>query len=169
MHRARLTRTGTFEKKTIKTTLQRLFSKTKQEGPVGCWSHGYKPNYFGYARIRYRETKVLAHRFVYEQFYGPVPEGLLVLHHCNNPKCVNPHHLYAGTHSDNVQDALRAGTHANGHGKTKQQIKCPECGGNGLRYSKPDGLIYCWACKWESPYLKDSDIIKWWWQQRGRK
>jgi len=52
---------------------------------------------------------VYAHRLAWELTYGPIPDGMLVCHHCDNPICCRPDHLFLGTPSDNMQDALRKG------------------------------------------------------------
>jgi hypothetical protein len=52
---------------------------------------------------------VQAHRFAYELAYGAIPPGLWALHHCDNPPCVRPDHLFLGTQSDNMLDAIHKG------------------------------------------------------------
>jgi hypothetical protein len=50
-------------------------------------------------------------RRAYEQAYGPIPKGMCVCHTCDEPHCINPEHLWLGTHADNIQDAIRKGRH----------------------------------------------------------
>jgi hypothetical protein len=52
---------------------------------------------------------VKAHRLSYEKTKGPIPDGMFVLHRCDNPPCVRPSHLFIGTHFDNMQDRARKG------------------------------------------------------------
>ena len=52
---------------------------------------------------------VRAHRWAYEQFVGPIPEGLVVRHTCDNPPCVRPSHLVVGTQKENIADSVRSG------------------------------------------------------------
>jgi len=63
----------------------------------------------GYGQICIEGSNYLAHRVAYELFVEPIPEGLLVMHMCDNPPCINPKHLFLGTHKDNVADMIRKG------------------------------------------------------------
>lgn len=92
----------------------RLWSRVdKTGGPDACWPWMGKLNEDGYGKIRGNDSAKSAmpvHRFAYEITCGPIQDGLLACHTCNNPPCCNPKHIYAGTHKDNAQDSIKAGT-----------------------------------------------------------
>ena len=77
----------------------------------GCWiciSHRANSGY-GYTVIRRNGTTVLLHRYMYEKYRGAIPGGMCVLHHCDNPACNNPDHLFLGTMADNTRDMINKG------------------------------------------------------------
>ena len=73
----------------------------------GCWIWIADCNKkMEHGRFGVEGKSVLAHRFSYERFNGKIPQGLLCLHRCDVPCCVNPTHLFLGTYSDNFKDML---------------------------------------------------------------
>ena len=89
------------------------FRKFYVEGdPDDCWLWlgGTASKGYGHFSMGGRGGKqVNAHRAAYEFHYGPIPEGMLVCHSCDNPPCVNWNHLFLGTHQDNVRDMWAKG------------------------------------------------------------
>lgn len=76
--------------------------------PSGCWETPFIPSK-AYPSIKVDGRHELVHRVAYETYVGVIPEGLLVCHHCDNPRCHNPEHLFLGTHADNLHDMLAKG------------------------------------------------------------
>lgn len=87
-------------------TYERFLAKFTNAGPDDCWEWTASQNGAGYGFFWSLEErrKVLAHRYSYEFFVGPIPSGGLILHSCDNPACVNPAHLRVGTYKQNVED-----------------------------------------------------------------
>lgn len=80
---------------------------------TGCWLWKGQRHYLGYGSFSKSAGKarqhVTAHRWAYEIHKGPIPEGLFVMHSCDNRICVNPAHLSVGTHLDNMRDMQNKG------------------------------------------------------------
>lgn len=87
----------------------RFWSRVARKGPDDCWLWTGGLFGFGYGACWYEGRTTQAHRLSWEMAHGPIPDGLAVLHRCDNPPCVNPSHLFLGTLADNTYDMMRKG------------------------------------------------------------
>ena len=108
---------------TAKTPLD-VFQKFVERKENGCleWIGGKNNKGYGTFTLR-RGGRKSAHRASWEYHNGPIPDGLQVLHKCDNPPCVNPAHLFLGTQKDNLRDMWEKGRGPVGHVSHLYQVQ----------------------------------------------
>lgn len=118
-------------------------SRLEVGSPDECWEWQGSRTVAGYGRI----ANVYVHRLMYAEHHGEIADGIEIMHTCDNPPCVNPAHLRAGTHRDNMADASAKGrltsggratwTHClRGHEFTEENT-----------YRNPRGVRECRTCR----------------------
>jgi len=102
-----------------------------EPGPGGCWLWKGARRH-GYGAVNVDGFIMQSHRRAWELAFGPIPEGMLVLHHCDNRACGRPTHLFLGTQADNIADMDTKGRRVNAphpgetngsHKMTAQQVR----------------------------------------------
>ena len=88
---------------------KRLLAGYRVNHGTGCWEWTGHKSSVGYGLIKVFGRMSSVHRYSYELHKGPIPEGLHILHECDNKVCINPDHLRAGTHAENIEDAVARG------------------------------------------------------------
>jgi hypothetical protein len=120
-----------------KTILTRFWSKVNKDGPIPehcpelgpCWiwtgylaKKGYGSISSGRSQGEHPFKPINVHRVSWLIHYAEIPEGLSVLHHCDNPPCVRPDHLFLGTPHENTQDMMRKGRHIRAMAKLTDEM-----------------------------------------------
>jgi len=97
-----------------------FWAKVSIKDDDDCWEWKGKKNHGGYGLCRIKYRIRLAHRVAYSLNVGPIPDGLVLLHSCDNPSCCNPHHLTPGSMSDNIHDMYSKSRSRHGDWRDKQ-------------------------------------------------
>jgi len=90
-----------------------FWSKVQTKNPSECWPWTASKSGQGYGRFRFRGKVENAQRVAYELTYGTIDPDKDCCHHCDNPECCNPEHLFMGTRSENMKDSFSKGRRSN--------------------------------------------------------
>lgn len=108
-----------------KEEIKRFWKKVKICGFDDCWPW-QACKVWGYGRVSIRDKLFRAHRVAWRITKGLIPQGLCVLHDCDNSLCCNPYHLFLGTHQENRQDASKKGRLPRGEKHWKASLTTSE-------------------------------------------
>lgn len=106
-----------------KKAVERFWDRVHKGGRDDCWPWTGWKDRDGYGALSVSGRFTRAHRFSYRLHFGDIPEGMLILHDCDNPSCVNPRHLIIGSNLDNMQDKERKGRGRRVHGEQHVNAK----------------------------------------------
>lgn len=135
-------------------TIQERFEKYYVKGAENeCWEWARYKDKRGYGTFRCGKKKIYAPRFSWTLYVGEIPDGLFVCHKCDNPGCVNPAHLFLGTHLDNMQDCANKGRRPKQDGEKNNAAKLMEVQVKAIREMRRDGV-------WEYVIAKEFGVTQ---------
>ena len=127
-----------------------------------CWIWRGKVGQGKYGLVVFNDKWTTAHRVAWILTFGDIPNGLLVCHHCDNPPCVNPAHLFLGTNKDNAMDKVRKGRAYRGRGEanTRAKLKYSDVLNIRLEYTAKKGTLAALGRKYGVSTSTIDDIVK---------
>lgn len=153
-----------YREKTVDQISKKFWARVDCSGECWLWKKGKRtgPN-GGYGILKVNCERVDAHRLAFQLAYGPIPDGLYVCHHCDNPPCVRPDHLFLGTHQDNMDDMRRKGRNSGyaQSGTKNANAKLNEEAVRAIRWLCAHGVIHPRIAKVYRVYTTTiTDVIK---------
>lgn len=121
-----------------RTTAETRFWMKIEKRSEGCWGWTGALQRDGYAHVNIGGKTISAHRYAYEKLVGPIPDGMDLLHSCDNRACTNPAHLRPGTHQENMRECREKKRHA--YGERNRKAKLTEAQVIEIRRLRGEGL-----------------------------